>query len=88
MKRCGKESTAVPQKGKGGRRRCASSRASERASPIPSQPLSMEVRRRRFSEMVDEDHPTVRHCCCFYGWIIWLVVTVGQMSTFYGTSSE
>lgn len=47
----------------------------------------MEVRRRRFSEMVDEDHPTVRHCCCFYGWIIWLVVTVGQMSTFYGTSS-
>ena len=46
----------------------------------------MEVRRRRFSEMVDEDHP--QYVIAAASWlIIWLVVTVGQMSTFYGTSS-
>ena len=25
--------------------------------------------------------------CCFYGWAVWLVLVVGQITTFFGTSS-
>ena len=45
---------------------------------------------RRFKRMDDEEgspDTTTGRCCCFYGWTVWLVLTVGQTTTFFGTSS-
>jgi sugar phosphate permease len=43
---------------------------------------------RRFKQMNDEEgNAASMDSCCFYGWTVWLVLTIGQMTTFFGTSS-
>lgn len=47
---------------------------------------------RKYGQLVSEDStlpassrlPT---CCCPYGWTVWTVLTIGQITTFFGTSS-
>lgn len=41
----------------------------------------------RFRDEEDEGQTrTSACCCCFYGWVIFSVVTLGQLLTFFGTS--
>jgi hypothetical protein len=49
------------------------------------------VQTRRYGQMVDEpvDDPSLAggRRCCFYGWLVWVVLVVAQIITFFGTSS-
>ena len=40
---------------------------------------------RSYGRQIDEDAASRR--CCFYGWLVWLVLCVGSIGTFFGTSS-
>lgn len=43
---------------------------------------------RNYGRQVDEDTPASgRAPRCFYGWAVWLVLCIGNISTFFGTSS-
>ena len=43
---------------------------------------------RNYGRQVDEDAPSAeRPPRCFYGWAVWLVLCIGNISTFFGTSS-
>jgi sugar phosphate permease len=49
-------------------------------------PYTVSHMRRRFRRQQDEDESQPERRC-FYGWVIWVVLTVGQVTTFFGTSS-
>ena len=41
---------------------------------------------RSYGRQID-DEDAARRPCCFYGWLVWLVLCVGSIVTFFGTSS-
>ena len=41
---------------------------------------------RSYGRQID-DEDAARRPCCFYGWLVWLVLCVGSIGTFFGTSS-
>ena len=52
------------------------------------QPPHATTQTRQFVKLDEEsaDAPQ-RRSCCHYGWVIWAVITLGQITTFFGTSS-
>ena len=48
-------------------------------------PAVVTTATRSYSRQVDED--AARRPCCFYGWVVWLVLAIGSIGTFFGTSS-
>jgi hypothetical protein len=45
-------------------------------------------RARRYGQLDDESAAeSAAHPCCFYGWLIWVLLTIAQITTFFGTSS-
>ena len=44
---------------------------------------------RRYGQLVNEDSAPGSHrtCRCPYGYVVWTVLTVGQITTFFGTSA-
>ena len=58
-------------------------------SALPQKRQLYHVRASRSSASsssgIGED--AARRPCCFYGWLVWLVLCVGSIGTFFGTSS-
>ena len=65
----------------------------DEATAAPSREQVPSRAARRYGRQLDEDDTEARgtarscRCCCFYGWFVWLLLTLAQISTFFGTSS-
>ena len=42
---------------------------------------------RSYGRQID-DEDAARRPCCFYGWLVWLVLCVGSIGTFFGKSKS